>query len=72
MAIDTAVTGHGGASWPDRKAHASLSAIENSVLEGIRTQHPELADSPSDHTTLIHLEHELADHYSTSRHGHPS
>jgi hypothetical protein len=60
MGIET-TTGSGAPEWPDRKAHASLSAIEHSVLEGLRSQHPELSNAPSDHTSLIQLEHELAD-----------
>jgi hypothetical protein len=46
---------------PARKANASLTAIENSVLEGLKSQHPELADADGDFSSLIQLEHELAD-----------
>ena len=47
-----------------RKANASLSDIENSVLEGLKSQHPELADG--DHSALIQLEHQLADPHSAT------
>lgn len=56
-----AVTGSDGQAWPDRKAHASLSAIENSMLEALRSQNPHLAGTDGNISSLIQLEHELAD-----------
>ena len=61
-----AVTGDGGNALPERKANASLTAIENSVLEGLKSQHPELADADGNHPSLIQLEHELADPHSAA------
>lgn len=65
MAIEQ-LSGSGGSSWPDRKAHASLAAVENCVLEALKNQHPECVDSDGNSHSLVQLEYELADPMSAA------
>ena len=51
---------------PERKANASLTDIENSVLEGLKSQQSKLTDANGNRPSLIQLEHELADPHSAA------